>query len=158
MSDSNRKPIIIACVVAGVVLLLFVLGVGFGGGDRPLQRDTVAGLAGIGPVAPLHTGDLLLSDGRCAISGESIQVQQACTFTIAAFGGTFDLGPVTKRGRLTVLSAPGDVTVAMQIEGTDASQNLNQGDSTDLTVGRSGGSLSFACPGLTSCQLQLSPL
>ena len=157
MSESNRKPIIIACVVAGVVLLVFVLGVGFGGGDRPAGGSTVSGLAGIGPVATLETGDLVLTGGSCAISGQVIQVQQACTFTIAAFGGTFDLGPVTKRGRLTVLSAPGEVTVSMLIEGTNASQKLNQGDSTDLTVGRSGGSLSLACPGFTPCQLQLSP-
>lgn len=156
MSESNRKPIVIACVVAAAVLLIFGLGVGFGGGNAPVDRSVLSGLADFAPVAPLATTDLLLTDGRCAINGQVIRVQDGCTFTIAAFGGTFDLGPVTKKGRLTVLSAPGEVTVGMQIEETDVSQKLNQGDSTDLTVGRSGGSLSFACPGFTPCQLQVS--
>lgn len=156
MSDSNRTPIIVACVVAGVVVLVFVLGVGFGGGDRPAGPSVQSQFEGVGPVAPLETTDLVLSDGRCAVGGQQIQVRQGCTFTIAPFGGTFDLGPVTKRGALTVLSAPGDVTVGMVIEGTEVEQDLNQGDSTDLTVGRSGGSLSFQCPGLEDCLLQLS--
>ncbi|KGJ72636.1 hypothetical protein GY21_14100 [Cryobacterium roopkundense] len=158
MSESNRKPIIIACAVAGLVLVLFLMGVGFGRGDRPAGGSTVSGLAGIGPVAALETTDLVLSNGDCAISGQLIQVQQTCTFTIAEFGGTFDLGPVTKRARLTVLSAPGEVTVSMLIEGTDAAQKLEQGDSTDLTVGRSGGSLTFDCPGFDACILQVSPI
>src|SRR5680860_1194934 len=98
MSESNRRPMIIAGVVAAVVVLVFVLGVGFGGDDRPADQSVQSRLAGIGPVAALTTGDLLLAEGSCAVSGAQIRVRQGCTFSVAEFGGTFDLGPVTKRG------------------------------------------------------------
>jgi len=157
MPENNRKPLIMAGVVAGIVVLLFVVGVGFGGGDdRSADASLRSRLDGISPVAPLTAADLLLTAGRCAVSGQQITVQQGCTFSIAAFGGTFDLGPVTKRGTLGVVSAPGTVTVGMTIEGTDAAQELEPGATTDLTVGRAGGSLTLACPGLTACRLQLS--
>ncbi|TDW30884.1 hypothetical protein [Cryobacterium psychrophilum] len=156
MAENNRKPLIIAGIVAGLVVLIFVVGVSLGGGDRPADSSLRARLAGIAPVAPLTTADLLLTAGRCSISGQQIFVRQGCRFSIAAFGGTFDLGPVTKRGTLDVLTAPGKVTVSMSIEGTDAAQELEPGASTDLTVGRGGGSLTVACPGSSPCLLQLS--
>jgi len=156
MAENNRRPLIIAGVVAGIVVLVFVFGVSRGGGDRPADESMRSRLAGIAPVAPLTTADLVVTGGQCAIAGPQITVQQGCAFSIAAFGGTFDLGPVTKRGRLEVVSAPGTVTVSMTIEGTDAAQELEPGATTDLTVGRAGGSLSLACPGLSACRLQLS--
>ncbi|MDH6236127.1 hypothetical protein [Cryobacterium sp. CG_9.6] len=156
MAESNRKPLIIAGIVAGVAVLVCVVGVGFGGGNQSADQSLQTRLTGIGPVAVLTTADLILTSGRCAIAGQQIAVAQQCTFSIAEFGGSFDLGPVTKRGTLTVITAPANVTVGMTLQGVDASQEVEPGKSTDLTVGRAGGSLTLTCPGLDPCQLQLS--
>lgn len=161
MSDDTRRPVMIAIVCAVVAVAVFVLGVGLGarddGDDREEGEDWRARLSGLGPVAPLTTGDLALADGSCDVSGRLIVVRTACSFTIAEFGGPFDLGPATKQADATfIASSLSTLVLRMTVEGTEIEQEARLGSPTTLTVGRGGGRLTLVCAGLEPCVLELA--
>jgi hypothetical protein len=158
MSDDNRKPIIIAIACAVVAIAIFVLGIGFGAGGRDDggSDDWSARLAGVGPIGQLATSDLALESGSCDVTERLIVVRSSCSFTIAPFGGPFDLGPATKQADATfIASSLSSLELRMTVEGTEIAQEARLGSPTTLTIGRGGGRLTLVCAGLEPCVLEL---
>lgn len=148
MSENNRKPLIVALVCAVVAVAVLGFGIGFGGRSTSSGGAWQGTLSGIVASAPLTTADLRLTAGSCTISDRHVLVPVSCSFVIDEFGGSFDLGAVTKEARVTFISpAAGGLEIRMRVEGTDIAQAAQLGESTRLTVGRSGGSLTFECNG-----------
>lgn len=154
MSESNRKPIVVAILCAAVALLIWVMGVGFGGGGNAGGGgDWQEKLSDVGKSQTLALQDLRLVEGSCGKSELSVTVQGTCTFTVEEFGGSFDLGPSTKEATIAVRS--GAMKLVAQIEGVSAAQDLGAGDESLLTFGTSGGSLTVLCASI-SCTFVLT--
>lgn len=154
MGEISRKPVIAAIVCAAVALLVWGLGFGLGGGGNSPAGGWQEKLSAIQTSQTLTLEDLSLQEGSCSKSGSSLTVQGACTFAVAKFGGSFDLGPPTKEATLGVLG--GAVELKAQTEGVWATQDLGAGDQTHLTFGTSGGLLTVLCAAI-SCTLVLAP-
>ncbi|MDJ0356002.1 hypothetical protein [Paenarthrobacter sp. PH39-S1] len=153
MSERNRKPILIAVVCAAVAILVLGLGIGFGGRDSTGSRSWQEYLSGIRTAAALRPADLRLTAGSCSFTDHQFTVVGLCTFAVDKFGGSFDLGPPTKRATLLVIA--GTAQLSMQIEGTSVSQNLQASQDAKLTFGKSGGTLTVFCAPLP-CVLSLT--
>jgi hypothetical protein len=155
VSDDNRKPIIIAIVVACVAVLVLVVGIGFGIGGRSATADPSwrKNLAGVGAAAPLTPRDLLLTSGSCTVAESVITVRGACEFSVEEFGGAFGLGPATKKAGLTPVSGP--AAVSTEIEGALVTRDVPAGERVEIIIGRGGGSLALACLFLSPCQVAL---
>jgi hypothetical protein len=157
MSGDDRKPVIIAIVCAAVAVAVLALGIGFGGRDESGGEDWQDRLAGIGAVAPLTTADLSLTAGSCELAERQVVVSGSCSFTIAPFGGPFDLGAATKQADATFTGpATSRLEVRMIVEGTEVAQEAELGTATTLTVGRAGGSLTLICAGVEPCVLEIA--
>jgi hypothetical protein len=155
VSDENRKPILIAIVVACVAVLVLVVGIGFGIGVRSDTADPTwrERLAGIGAGAPLTPRDLLLTSGSCTVAESMITVRGACAFSVDEFGGAFGLGPPTKKAGLTPVGGP--IRVSTEIEGATVTRDVPAGERVEVIIGRGGGSLALTCLFLPPCQVAL---
>jgi hypothetical protein len=145
MSDDNRKPIIIAAVCAGIAVLVLVFGIGFGRGGSA-DSSWQSNLSGFDVAAPLTTADLELIAGSCTVGDREIIIPAQCSFRIPEFGGTFELGAITKKTDATLVAPTGAALgIEMLIEGTSVSHTVEVNKPVGLTVGRSGGALTLVC-------------
>lgn len=141
--------------LAVVAVLVFVVGIGFGGGDAGAGRWQER-LEGLGGGSDLRTSDLVLTSGDCAVSGQEIVVRGACVFQVQPTGGRFALGTPTRRGTLENGSSELDLTIT--VEGQDIAVELEPDEDVDVTVGRSGGTLTLRCEDpLSACEVTLAP-
>ncbi len=159
MPDDNRKPFVIALLVGIAVVAVFVLSSGFGGGGRPADASWRDALSRFDTSEPLLASDLVEvdrgGDGGCTVTNEAIVVASRCSFDIDPFGGTFGLGPTTKKASITFVTTAAVLTVRMDIEGASVSQGVERNKALDLSVGQSGGTVDFVCVGLNPCVMEL---
>lgn len=154
-AGANRKPLVVVAVIGAVVVLVFVLGVGLGGGSPTGDGGWQERLRGLGAGAALTPSDLVLAEGNCTVDGARIVVGGSCVFDVAPAGGRFSLGPPTRR--TTLRNGPLAVALAFEVEDQDISVRLDPGEAQDLTFGRSGGRLGLACLGAFACEVAILP-
>ena len=161
MPDDNRKPFVIALLVGIVVVAVFVLSSGFGGGDRPANASWRDALSVFDTSEPLLASDLVRADGAdggdggCTLTEEAIIVASRCSFAVAPFGGSFGLGATTKKASITFVTSAALLTLRMEIEGASISQEVERDKPLEVSVGRSGGTVDFICVGLNPCVMEL---
>lgn len=143
--SENRKPVVVAGVLALVLVVAFVLAAGFGGRGSDSGAGWTNFLSDVGGSSSLGADDLHLVDGGCVVSAALINVGGSCVLEVAGFGGGFAFGDVVKKATIVALDGPMRLTVV--VEGTSVSQTIVEGDETRLTFGTSGGELGLACVG-----------
>lgn len=153
MNEENRKPIIIVVICGVIAILVLVFGVSCGGGNDDAATDWQGGFAEAAKGGQLAGSDLAAGGGPCSASQLQLVVAGSCTFVVKEFGGLFSFGTPTKRARLAPQQ---DVTVTLFVEGTRAEQDVDAGDTVDVTFGTSGGRLGITCRTVGNCVLKLS--
>ena len=150
----ERKRLLVVGAIAVVAVLVFVVGVGFGGrqGGADRWQDR---LSGVGVGEALTTSDLVRTSGDCDVTGQQVVVQGACAFEVAATGGRFALGSPTRR--VTLVNGPTPLRLTMTVEDQDIEVDLDPGEDVRLTMGRSRGSLALRCLGAFDCGVTLVP-
>lgn len=152
--DDARKPIIVTIVIAAVVVLLFLLGVGLGGGDAEGAAAWKDRLAGFGGAAALAPEDVTLGPG-CGRDGAAIVFTQECAITVAPRGGGLSLSSPVRSAVLT--NGDKSIRLRLVLEGQDIAQDVDPDGRQSLTFGPEGGTLTLTCAvALAECAVALA--
>lgn len=152
MNEENRTPIIVVVICGVIAILVLVFGVSCGGGNDDAAGDWQGGFSDAAKGGQLTGADLAAGGGSCSASELHLVVAGSCTFVVKEFGGLFSFGTPTKRARLAPLQP---ITVTLFVEGTRAEQDVEPGDTVDVTFGTSGGQLGITCHTAGNCVLKL---
>lgn len=143
----ERRLIVIAAVCALLIIVVFALGVGFGGREDGGGASWQARLTDRTSAAPLQPRDFVRVGGTCGLEESSITVTGSCELDLAETGSRFDLGPPTRQAQLV---PSGPIRLEVVVEGTTISRTAS--DEVELTYGRNGGSLILTC-GFSPCKV-----
>lgn len=139
----NRKPLVMAGVLAAVLVMAFVLAAGFGGRHSNVGPGWVTFLRNMASSASLQPDDLRVVEGDCEVSGSLIEVVGACVLGVPGHGGGAAIADAVTQATIVAMDGPMQLTVV--VEGTTVSQRIDERTRTRLTFGTSGGELGLAC-------------
>jgi hypothetical protein len=150
----SRNRIILLAVIAGLLIVIFFVGVGVGAGRHNSAADVTAWRAhlnGLNASVNLRATDLQVHPNCQPPVGSTIQIGGSCQIGIPA------VGRLALRGsrRLVLEATTLSVIVNAVVEGQTETQTLSPGETISLTFGREADQVDLACDGPSPCPVRV---
>lgn len=152
---SRRRRIVILAVLAALVVVLFVVGVG----AKATRSDPVGNIKNwtgrlerVDPGKSVDPALLQAVGAHCQLTAQGqLTFSEQCLIAVPAAGGRFSL----RSRRLILQSAAGSFSFQTMVEGTQVKGTVHPGDgSQKVGFGREAAQLELTC--LTACVVSLA--